>query len=120
MNWRPNILLAVLGAALALALEETAWAGPPSAPWTAADIGGPAAAGSTDVDGSGVWTIRGSGVDIDNNADSFHFAYQSVTGDSSLTARLLNRQGGDGEWSKAGLMIRENATPGSPTFCYAM
>jgi regulation of enolase protein 1 (concanavalin A-like superfamily) len=120
MNLRPDIRLAVMGTALAFALNGTAWAGPPPAPWTTQNIGEPAAAGSIDVNGSDVWTVNGSGVDIDNNADSFYFAYQPVGGDASLTARLLNSQGGDGEWSKAGLMIRENDTAGSPTFCYAM
>ena len=36
------------------------------------------------------------------------------TGDGSITAQFLSRSGGDPNWAKAGLMIRENLTDGAP------
>src|SRR5262245_58521398 len=90
--------LTTLGGAPAALLP--AGANPPSAPWIDQDIGGPSAAGSTDVDANGVWTLRGSGADIWSTADQFHFCYQPVKGDASISARFLGQGGGDGEWSR--------------------
>lgn len=103
-----------------LTLTRPVMAAAPSGAWTSKDIGAPAVAGSTDVDANGVWTIKGSGDDISNSADSFQFAYLTVKGDASITARLLTRQGGDSEWAKTGLMIRANDTDGSPNLDFAM
>jgi regulation of enolase protein 1 (concanavalin A-like superfamily) len=44
--------------------------------------------------------------------------YQVVQGDASLTARLLSINGGNQEWARIGLMVRENDTPGSPHLHY--
>ena len=53
------------------------------------------------------FTIVGSGTDIWDPSDSFHFLYQAVTNDGvSITARVLSVQPTD-PWAKAGLMIRE-------------
>ena len=49
--------------------------------------------------------MRGSGVDIWGVADSFHYAYQPLAGDGSITARVATQQAGD-PWSLAGVMIR--------------
>ena len=97
-----------------------ALAGPPEAPWRFADIGEPQAAGSTDVDANGVWTVKGSGDDVWGFADSFQLAYQPVKGDGSITARLLSRSGGNGEWAKTGLMIRDSSSNGAPNVYFAM
>jgi hypothetical protein len=66
---------------LAVGITNPALAGPPPAGWTAQDIGFPDPEGSTDVT-DGVWTIQGSGNDIWNNADNFHFVFQRVNGDA--------------------------------------
>lgn len=97
--------------ALTLAVAAPARAQLPSG-FTAKDIGDPGAVGSTRVE-NGVWTIQGSGADIWDSADSFHFAYTEVKGDGSISARILGTDGGDPSWVKAGLMIRENDTPGA-------
>jgi len=80
--------------------------------FTAADIGDPGAAGSTKVE-NGVFTIQGSGHDIWDTADDFHYVYQRVTGDGSVSARILSAEGGDATWHKAGPMIRESDAPGA-------
>jgi hypothetical protein len=76
--------------------------------FTARDIGTPGAVGSTVVE-NGVWTVKGSGEDLwGKNVDHFQFASMPVTGDGSISARILKAEGGHAEWVKTGVMIREN------------
>jgi regulation of enolase protein 1 (concanavalin A-like superfamily) len=84
---------------------------PATTNWTGADIGSVGAAGSTASSG-GTITVTGSGTDIWGTADSFQFASQSITGDGSITARVLS-QTQPSSWSKAGVMFRETSAPGS-------
>jgi len=73
--------------------------------WLGQDIGPVAAAGShSEIDGT--WTIQGSGDDIWNNDDEFHFVYQPIGGDVTVTARVASMTNTNG-WAKAGVMIRE-------------
>jgi hypothetical protein len=76
--------------------------------FTAKDIGLPGAPGSTTVDAAGLWTIKGSGIDIWAQEDHFQFAYQPVKGDGSISARILSADGGHATWHKAGPMIRNS------------
>lgn len=101
-----------------LALALPAGAAPPG--WIAADIGSPAAKGGTDVGAGDIWTIQGSGADISGTVDQFHFVFQTVKGDVSISARFLGLEGGSSEWAKVGLMVRKNETPGSPNLHYCM
>ena len=73
---------------------------------TGADIGFVTASGST-TGGSGSYTVKGSGDNIFYNADAFHFASTSVTGDADIRARLTSMTN-TGAWAKAGVMIRES------------
>jgi hypothetical protein len=120
MNQRWSAHWLAAAAVLVLVSTRPVLAAAPSGPWTNKDIGAPAVAGSTDVDATGVWTVKGGGDDIFNNADNFQYAFQSVIGDASITARLLSRSGGDTTWAKTGLMIRENDSDGSPNFNFPM
>ncbi|MFB3789381.1 MAG: S8 family serine peptidase [bacterium] len=63
---------------------------------------------------TGTYTVLGSGDDIGNRADAFHFVYKEWQGDFDFQADV-NLGGGNPaqEWSKAGLMARKNLTPGS-------
>ena len=79
--------------------------------WTDADIGNVGFAGS-DTIFNGTYSLNGSGADIWNNADAFNFAYQQVSGDFSITARVVSVQATDG-WAKAGVMIRQSLAAGS-------
>jgi regulation of enolase protein 1 (concanavalin A-like superfamily)/uncharacterized protein (DUF2141 family) len=69
------------------------------------DIGAPALAGSAAFQ-QGTYTIVGSGNDIWDQADQFHYVYQQVTGDIDVSARISSLQGSN-SWAKAGVMIRE-------------
>jgi hypothetical protein len=78
---------------------------------TAQDIGSVGAAGSS-ASSAGVWTLRGSGADIWDTADGFHFRYAALEGNGFIQARLLS-QTWTHEWAKAGLMIRDDLSADS-------
>ena len=69
------------------------------------DVGFPALAGSTTF-AAGKYTIVGGGNDIWGNADNFHYAYITATGDFDYVVKVEDLQGPDG-WTKAELMARE-------------
>ena len=74
--------------------------------WQSQDIGVALAEGGHEfVDGQHV--VTGGGVDIWDRADQFHFAYQYLDGDGSITARVAAVDFAH-EWTKAGVMIREH------------
>ena len=67
---------------------------------------------------AGTFTVAGSGTDIwdvgtaGNYHDEFHFAYKTLTGAGSITARVESVQNTNG-WAKAGVMIRQTLDGGS-------
>ncbi|HCO95037.1 MAG TPA: hypothetical protein DIU00_13980 [Phycisphaerales bacterium] len=60
----------------------------------------------------GTYTMTGSGTDIWDSADEFHFAYKTLTGVGSIVARVQSVDNTN-NWAKAGVMIRESLDPGS-------
>ncbi|HOL88437.1 MAG TPA: hypothetical protein PK965_04345 [Anaerohalosphaeraceae bacterium] len=74
-------------------------------PWQNQDIGNVGASGSCTYS-NGVFTVNGSGADIWNTADEFHFVYQPYSGNVQIEVRVSSQTATDG-WAKAGLMIRE-------------
>jgi glucose/arabinose dehydrogenase/regulation of enolase protein 1 (concanavalin A-like superfamily) len=80
-------------------------------PWQNVDVGDVGVAGSAAY-AAGMFSAQGSGADIWNNADAFHFVHQPLYGDGEITARVLTLDPTDG-WAKAGVMIRENLDAGS-------
>ena len=83
----------------------------PAGTGTDADIGGPALVGSGSVNG-GVYTVSGSGSDIWGASDQFHFYFWTMSGDGTVTARVVGQTNTDG-WAKAGVMIRETLNANS-------
>ncbi len=75
-------------------------------PWQNTDIGSPAIAGLAGMQGDHV-LVRGSGDDIWNQSDAFHFVYQKVEGDAEIIAQVYSLDETD-PWSKAGLMMRNS------------
>ena len=80
-------------------------------PWTDADVGAVTIAGTADYT-NGLFTITASGADIWGTADAFHFVYQPLNGDGTITARVDSVQEAY-VWSKAGVMIRETLAANS-------
>jgi parallel beta-helix repeat protein len=79
--------------------------------WTDADIGAVGIAGSAGYN-SGTFTVSGSGSDIWTTGDQFNFAYESVTNDTTIIARVVSETG-TASYAKAALMIRETTATNS-------
>jgi|GEM_PF-1875496 len=82
-----------------------------SSPWTNQDVGSVSASGSTSTSG-GTRTVQGAGADIWGSADAFHYVYQQVSGDVSITANVTSVENTH-SWAKAGVMVRETLDAGS-------
>jgi hypothetical protein len=88
--------------------------------WTKYDVGElsiwfrgyPASVGSFVEGPVGTYTMTGSGRDIWDQADGFHFAYKMLTGAGSIVARV-DSVSNTHAWAKAGVMIRESLEPNS-------
>ena len=81
-------------------------------PWVGGDVGAPALAGSSTYT-NGVFTVNGAGIDIWGGDDQFQFVHQTLTGDGQIIARVTTEENTD-PWAKAGVMIKQSATAGSP------
>ncbi len=79
--------------------------------WSHQDIGSVGVAGSA-THSAGTYAVTGSGADIWNTADGFHYVHQALSGDGEITARVVSVQNTH-TWAKAGVMIRESLTAGS-------
>ena len=77
----------------------------PFDPLTSQDVGDVGESGSASY-ASGIYTINGSGTDIWDGADGFHFVYKTLNGNGEITARVDSMENTH-EWAKAGVMIRE-------------
>jgi len=62
---------------------------------------------------AGKITLTGDGTDIWNNSDDFVYAYKTLSGDGSITARVVSIGPGTNTWAKAGVMIRDSLNGGS-------
>jgi regulation of enolase protein 1 (concanavalin A-like superfamily) len=87
------------------------WLPPLPAPWSNQDIGSVTIGGYTSVD-HGVWALIASGADVWDTTDAFQFAYRTLSGDGSITARVTTVSATN-VWTKAGVMMREDLSPGS-------
>lgn len=80
------------------------WAQALPAPWQSAAVGD-ASPVSVHASADGSFTSAAAGRDIQDSADAFSFIFQPVTGDVTLTARVVSVPHTN-EWAKAGIMIR--------------
>jgi len=82
--------------------------------WTAEGVtelsiwfrGNPASVGSFVEGPVGTYTMTGSGADIWNQSDEFHYAYKTLSGVGSMVAKVESIDNTNA-WAKAGVMIRE-------------
>ena len=72
--------------------------------WQSQDIGNVGSPGSASGSGDS-FTVRGAGADVWGGADAFHYAYRSLSGDGTITARVSSVSGTEA-WTKVGVMIR--------------
>jgi hypothetical protein len=87
--------------------------------WTSQDIGNATGGSGIQRSSQGLYTgqvqVVGGGTDIWGTADGFQYYYQQLVGDGSVIARLTSMPTGTGisAWTKAGVMMRNDLTPGS-------
>jgi regulation of enolase protein 1 (concanavalin A-like superfamily) len=72
--------------------------------------------GSATVDANGIWTIKGQSGDLWERDDHFYLVYKPLTGDGSITTKLLSAEEG-ADWSRLGVMMRDDLeNPAAQTF----
>jgi regulation of enolase protein 1 (concanavalin A-like superfamily) len=79
-------------------------------PWVAGDVGVvgvPGAADSYPYGEDRVISVFGSGADIWDTEDGFHYMYQPLAGDGEITVRLREERNTH-PYAKAGVMLRES------------
>jgi outer membrane protein assembly factor BamB len=112
--------LATLGAvtigAPTTALRPVQSTRPCPAGWNCADVGNPLLGGGQSLSG-GTWTIHAAGSDIWDPLDQFHYVWQSLPGNGSVSAQILTQTKTDPA-AKAGVMLR--AAPGPDSAYYAV
>jgi regulation of enolase protein 1 (concanavalin A-like superfamily) len=75
------------------------------------DIGSPLTPGSL-VANNGTYTVSGSGADIWGTLDQFNYAYQTASGDLTITSRVVSVTNTD-VWAKSGVMVRASTVDNS-------
>src|SRR5258708_5560689 len=75
------------------------------------DIGNPSTPGSL-VSSNGTYTVSGSGADIWGVLDQFNYAYQTASGDLTITAHVVSVTNTD-VWAKSGAMVRASTADNS-------
>lgn len=84
-----------------------------TAPWTSQDIGKPGIPGHTQLgEVEGEVTVRSAG-DIGGSSDNFHYAYQQLSGNGEIIARVDSVTATD-DGAEAGVMIRASLDASSP------
>src|SRR5260370_31887483 len=78
--------------------------------WYDLDVGAVSTAGSAKYS-NGVFTLSASGQWIYSTADGMHFAYQPLSGDGTIVARVVSASGS--QYPQAGVMIRETLSANS-------
>ena len=104
--------------AIALAALASLWVAPASAEPVGefgdhADVGEVSTPGSVTV-ADGAYRMTASGANIWGSEDAFHYAWTQRSGDLHIAADIAFEGAGGDPHRKAGLMIRQNLTPGSP------
>ncbi|MEW6235016.1 MAG: hypothetical protein AB1656_06490 [Candidatus Omnitrophota bacterium] len=79
------------------------------------DVGAVGAAGAAEYQAADKrYVVTGSGADIWDTADEFHFVYKKLSGAFSLETTVFGyNDTGANDWSKFGLMVRDNLTANS-------
>ncbi len=93
---------------------------PPACPtgWTCGDIGYPTPTGSQSVTGN-TWSIVAGGGDIWGTADSFHYIWQNLTSDGSVSAHVT-AQTNTSVYAKTGVMMRQTTDADSAYYMVAV
>jgi hypothetical protein len=85
------------------------------AQFTCEDIGSPKVPGSETTPSAGSLQVTASGGQIHGTTDQFRLISRQVTGDTQVVA-TLTQQSTQNTTPQAGVMVRQNDTPGSPFY----
>src|SRR5207248_7429459 len=77
--------------------------------WSDADIGSVSAAGSASYT-NGTFNVNSSGLGLGGSTDTFHYVYQSLSGDGTIVARVASLAV---SIQQVGVMIRETLAANS-------
>jgi lysophospholipase L1-like esterase len=80
-------------------------------PWLSKDIGNVGIKGYSKFNGSR-FSLEGEGNDIGGTSDEFHFAYAPMSGEGTITARIVRPM--SSQWAKPGIMMRKTLDADSP------
>jgi len=85
--------------------------------WNCSDIGqiSPGPGGQNLTTSSGTWSVTGGGGDIWGTSDSFHYVWQTMAADGTLSAQVTSQTNSD-PYAKGGVMIRASSDPGAPYY----
>ncbi len=75
--------------------------------------GYPAVTPVTVTETGGKMTLVGIGADIWGNSDEFVYAFKTLEGNGTMTARVVSNGTGASTWAKGGVMIRDSINGGS-------
>lgn len=98
-------------AAVAITVAAPAPAPTLPSPWQSQDIGAVGPAGRASATNA-TFAVSGGGADVWGSADALHFAWQRLSGDADVIARVTSVENVQA-WVKAGVMIRERLTADS-------
>ncbi len=111
-----------IGQSSTVAFDNVQVTTPPSnpvpAPWLDTDVGSPAISGSASYTNN-TFTVKGAGVDIYGTNDQFNYAYQPVSGNGTLIARVTSQTNTSSN-AKAGIMFKQSTTTGDPYILMAV
>ncbi len=100
-----------VGAPISTTMNPPTPANPCPSSWTCTDVGNPAPPGDTTSNGAESLTLSGTGTGITiGRSDQFHYAYQQVSGDQTLSAQVVTQTGAPAT-AQEGLMMRASTSP---------
>ena len=79
--------------------------------WNCTDVGAVSPGGGQTVTG-GQWSVFGGGPDIWTTADAFHYDWQPLATNGTVSAQVTSLSAAD-PFAKAGVMVRASTDPGS-------
>jgi hypothetical protein len=88
------------------------------APLTSVDVGTPTGGSASYDSTSQTYTVVGSGYDIYGNSDAFHYVYEPLTGNGTITVQVT-ADSANANQSLAGLNIRDSLSPTAPNLWLA-
>jgi hypothetical protein len=75
--------------------------------WTDGDVGAVGLGGWANYSPNGTFTVNGSGAGVGGSNDQFHFVWQPLSGDGSITAEVTTQTRTDPR-AEAGVMVRNS------------